>query len=138
MLRTTAIPPAGFELLKLTLGSSLKEQLAPLRGLLAAGRGPAVLTGLGGWSTVGYAISRDGARYLRQRQTPLLTTSDGIFKLAQLKTLGREASSGATPFRTFHLAPPLAWQSQMGARRSEIGVHSYAVNGSWLLRSGSR
>ena len=130
LLGATPLPP--FDVLKLTLGTSFKPYDGVLRKLRAGGGAPVVKDGLGGWTTTAYAISLEGARRLRQLQTPVFTVSDGLLNFAAHQSpRHREAMRGAgeapPPLRASHLVPPLAWQADGRTGESEIGEHAADV-----------
>lgn len=62
--------------------------------------------GMGGPCTAAYLISREGASYLIQAQTPIKMNSDGIMDPAHLRAFGM-----SVPI-CFHAYPPLAWQRE--------------------------
>ena len=132
LLSAMELPPS-FDVLKLTLGHSFRSYDKTLRKLREGGGAPAVVEGLGGWTTTAYALSLDGARRLRELQTPVFTVSDGLLNFAahQRQQHGGGTRREARPFQAFHLVPPLAWQADADPGGSEIGEHSGRIRRDW-------
>ena len=121
MFRVRQLPNmtwSGFELLKVEHCTKGRSQGGPQnpRALNAW-----AVPGQGGWCSGGYIVTHEGARRLREAQTPVWALADGVFRLWPF----------SSNFRVFHTLPPLAWQnetlsSEIGFRRNGSQVGSFS------------